>query len=137
MQLRSGWGLLQQYKYVPQPTLTTLNDLHTADYDEAANLILARDVVPGLVIQMLFETGRLPDPFSLPEHLHVDVIRELLDPCPASSSPQGIDMADVNSQTATPELPLASDPTGNYVYDPRHMLCLRCLSDELSMRFWG
>ena len=73
----------------------------------------------------------------------MNIIRELLDPCSTASSPLDNDMAspDVDNQTAVPEPPLEvlspSDPTQNYVYNPRHMLCLMCFTEELSMRFWG
>ena len=48
----------------------------------------------------------------------------------------------VGDQTATPELPLEdlSPPEltyHHYVYNPRHMLCLMCSTEELSMMFWG
>lgn len=45
----------------------------------------------------------------------------------------------VGDQTATP-LEGLSPPDltyHHYVYNPLHMLCLVCLTEELSMRFWG
>jgi len=73
----------------------------------------------------------------------VDIVRELLDPCATSYSPLDVDMAspDVDNQTTTSKVPLEvlppSYPVQDYVYNPRHMLCLMCLTDELGMRFWG
>lgn len=125
----------------------TINDSHPVDYEEAANLILPSSLLPGHLPQNIAETDRVtkrfPDGYNGPQSIHGDIIRELLDPCPTSNSPLDIDMASpgVDNQTATPELLLEvlspSDPTQNYVYNPRHMLCLMCLTEELSMRFWG